>query len=43
MDKLPKRAEIDKKYAWHLEDIYSSLEKWEQDFFFFSKIYGKIK
>ena len=32
MDKLPKRTEIDVKYAWHLEDIYSNLEKWEQDF-----------
>lgn len=42
MDKLPKRAEIDKKYAWHLEDIYSSLEKWEQDFSFSQKSMEKL-
>lgn len=29
---LPKREEIESKYKWKLEDIYESLEKWEEDF-----------
>ncbi len=29
---LPKREEIDEKYKWNLTDIYSSDEKWEEDF-----------
>lgn len=28
---LPKREEIDSKYKWKLEDIYSSQEQWEAD------------
>ncbi|AEE95941.1 oligoendopeptidase F [Mahella australiensis] len=32
MNALPKREEIDKKYKWHLEDIYSSDDEWERDF-----------
>ncbi|MDK2903746.1 MAG: oligoendopeptidase [Clostridiales bacterium] len=32
MNSLPKREEIDKKYKWHLEDIYSSDDEWEEDF-----------
>ncbi|MBI9070494.1 MAG: oligoendopeptidase F [Melioribacteraceae bacterium] len=29
---LMKRDEIDSKYKWNVEDIYSSSEKWEEDF-----------
>jgi len=29
---LPKRDEIDAKYKWKLEDIYDSVDKWEEDF-----------
>lgn len=29
---LPKRSEIEKKYQWRLEDIYSSNDTWEEDF-----------
>jgi oligoendopeptidase F len=29
---LPKREDIDPKYKWKLEDIYDSLDKWEEDF-----------
>lgn len=29
---LPKRDEIDNKYKWKLEDMYSSTESWEKDF-----------
>jgi len=29
---LPKREEIDEKYKWRLEDIYPSIEAWEEDF-----------
>ncbi|MDK2991369.1 MAG: oligoendopeptidase [Clostridiales bacterium] len=32
MNALPKREEIDEKYKWHLEDIYSSDDEWERDF-----------
>lgn len=49
MDKLPKRTEIDSTYAWLLEDIYSDLDKWENDFSisqnsiqFLSSFSGKI-
>ncbi|MDK2801420.1 MAG: oligoendopeptidase [Clostridiales bacterium] len=30
--KLPKRDEIDPKYKWNLEDIYSNNDEWEKDF-----------
>lgn len=30
--KLPERSEIDSKYKWKLEDIYSSNDLWESDF-----------
>lgn len=30
--KLPKREEIDSKFKWVLEDIYSSNDSWEEDF-----------
>ena len=49
MDKLPKRTEINTNYAWHLEDIYSNIEKWEKDFAisqksiaYLSDFFGKI-
>lgn len=29
---LPKREEIDSKYKWKLEDIYASIDNWEEDF-----------
>lgn len=32
MNSLPKREEIDQKYKWNLEDIYESVNKWEEDF-----------
>jgi len=32
IDKLKKRSEINTEYKWVLEDIYSSIEKWENDF-----------
>jgi len=32
INKLKKRSEINTEYKWILEDIYSSLEKWEDDF-----------
>ncbi len=27
-----KRNEVDKKYLWHVQDIYPTLEEWEKDF-----------
>ena len=30
---LPRRDEIDRRYLWKLEDIYSSSESWEKDFY----------
>lgn len=30
--KLRQRAEIDDKFKWNIEDMYSDEEKWEQDF-----------
>ncbi len=32
MDNLPSRDEIDRRYKWKLEDIYSDDELWEKDF-----------
>lgn len=32
INKLKKRSEINTEHKWILEDIYSSLEKWEDDF-----------
>lgn len=29
---LPLRSEIEEKYKWNLQDIYTSDEKWEEDF-----------
>lgn len=39
---LPKREDIDEKYKWKLEDIYESLEKWEQDFKKVKQLSGKM-
>lgn len=41
-NKLPKRDEIDNKYKWKLEDIYSSNEKWEEDFKQIKNLTGEI-
>ncbi len=43
MDKLPKRTEINTNYAWHLEDIYSNIEKMGKDFAISQKIYCVFK
>ena len=32
IDKLKKRQDIDSVYKWNLGDMYSSLEKWENDY-----------
>ncbi len=32
MNDLPSRSDIDDKYKWHLNDIYSSDDLWEQDY-----------
>lgn len=29
---VPKRAEMDKKYQWHIEDLYASDTLWEKDY-----------
>jgi oligoendopeptidase F len=29
---LPKREDIESIYKWKLEDMYESIEKWEEDF-----------
>lgn len=29
---LPKRENIDNKYKWHIEDIYSSVKDWEEEY-----------
>ena len=31
-DKVPLRGDIDDKYKWRVEDIYPSLEQWENDY-----------
>ncbi|HEY8349949.1 MAG TPA: oligoendopeptidase F, partial [Clostridia bacterium] len=40
--KLPARDEIDPKYKWRLEDIYSSEDDWEADFKKVQQLSGKI-
>ena len=32
MESMKKRAEMDARYQWRLEDIYASDEVWEQDY-----------
>ncbi|MDP4181048.1 MAG: oligoendopeptidase F [Bacillota bacterium] len=39
---LPKRSAIDAKYKWKLEDIYDSVEKWEEDFAEVKVLCGEI-
>ncbi|RCX21001.1 oligopeptidase F [Anaerobacterium chartisolvens] len=41
-NKLPKREEIDGQYKWRLEDIYDSIDKWEQDFKTVKRLSGEI-
>jgi len=42
MEKLPLRGEIDDKYKWRLEDIYTSDELWEKDFILINDKYSEI-
>ncbi|MCX8129804.1 MAG: oligoendopeptidase F [Clostridia bacterium] len=42
VNKLPKREEIDNRYKWKLEDIYESIEKWEEDFKTVKQLLGKV-
>lgn len=37
---LPKREEIDDRFKWNLEDIYGSINDWEEDY---NKVIEKIK
>ena len=30
--KVLKRSECDKRYQWHIEDLYASDELWEKDY-----------
>ncbi len=39
---LPQRNEIEEKYKWKLEDIYSSDSQWEQDFDKVRRMTGEI-
>jgi oligoendopeptidase F len=39
---LPARNEIETKYKWKLEDIYTDVEKWEEDFRYVSESQNKI-
>ncbi|MGI6777404.1 MAG: oligoendopeptidase F [Acetivibrionales bacterium] len=39
---LPKRDEIDDKYKWKIEDIYSSDDYWEEDFEKVKRMAGEI-
>lgn len=32
MENMKKRSQMDARYQWKLEDIYASLEKWEEDY-----------
>lgn len=40
---LPKRQDIDSKFKWKLEDIYSDNSLWEQDFKKVKELAGQIK
>lgn len=40
---LPKREEIEQKYKWKLEDIYSSNDLWEEDFLKVKKLASEIQ
>lgn len=39
---LPKRDEIDARYKWKLEDLYNSIEKWEEDFKKVRQLAGEV-
>ena len=39
---LPARSEVDQKYKWKLEDIYSSDDMWENDFKEIKKLLPEI-
>lgn len=39
---LPKRDEIDEKFKWNLNDMYPSLDKWENDFKTVKQLMGEI-
>lgn len=40
--RIPKRSEVDPKYTWALEDIYSSDQAWNEDFKKFQALPEKI-
>lgn len=42
-EKILKRSEIDEKYKWKLEDMYSNDEAWEADFSKVSKLMSELK
>lgn len=39
---LPKRSEVDQKYKWAVEDLYSSDELWQEEFDKLSKMLEKV-
>jgi len=42
-NKLPKRQDIDSRFKWKLEDIYSDISLWEQDFKKVKELAGQMK
>lgn len=42
-NQLPKRQDIDSKFKWKLEDIYSDISVWEQDFMRVKELAEQIK
>jgi oligoendopeptidase F len=43
VSKLKDRSEIENQYKWDLESMYSSIDKWEEDFLKAESLIGKIK
>jgi len=39
---IPQRSDIDDEYKWNLEDIYPSIENWEEDYKFVESNLGKF-
>lgn len=39
---IPQRSDIDDEYKWNLEDIYPSIENWEDDYKFVESNLGKF-
>ena len=39
---VPKRAEGDKKYQWHIEDLYATDALWEKDYHELEKSIGEL-